>query len=234
MIKDLTLNKKSDFHKIIFILISMAVVFAIIIILQNRKIPNTINMVTVLGRMYEIIPYREQSEYLCKTKNDILKKHELQYPINKEDIGDKIGVFPADYGIYNVFDYKPINGQSILIVQKGEELQFALFCNLSDNNTITIGDLLNLYGFNIDLATIKVNVEDRKLPNAGIDFYKELYRSMVIGSYVDTDNLENIKITIKGGNSDVLTICYYPNKKMLNCALTYYQISDELFSMLIQ
>ena len=47
MIKDLTLNKKSDFHKIIFILISMAVVFAIIIILQNRKIPNTINMVTV-------------------------------------------------------------------------------------------------------------------------------------------------------------------------------------------
>lgn len=215
------------------IVISMALFFGT---LQHKDPTRNINMMTVNGRMYEIIDNKKQIGSFLETNAGILNEHGLGYPVDENSIGNKLGVFSADDGsTYNVFDYKQYKGQSVLVVRSEDEYQFALFCNLADNNTILINDLLELYGFDSSARIKNIDVGGRKISNKDVDvFYEELYQSTVIGSYVDTDYVESIKITIKGDDSDVLTFDYYPEKKLIKCALTFYQISDLLAYVLNQ
>ena len=197
---------------------------------QHKDPTRNINMITVSGRMYEIIGSEKHADSFGKTNTDILKKHGLSYPVAESSVGNKIGVFSADDGcIYNVFDYKPYKGQSVLVVRSEGQYQFALFCNLADNNTISINDLLDLYGFDSVTKISKVDIGGRTLSNEDIDvFYNELCQSTTIASYVDTDDIESVKINVKGDDSDVLTFDYYPDKRIAECAITFYQISDLL------
>lgn len=235
-------NKKNLYKRVVRIA-TIAASFIIIIslsfilsTLQHKDPSRNINMMTVSGRMYEIIDNQTQSVSFKKTINDILTKHGLNYPIDESSVGDKIGVFFADDGNpYTVFNYKPYKGQSVLVVKGEEQYQFALFCNLADNNTISMNDLLSLYGIDNAEMIHSVEVGGKKTSNKDITvFYKELSRSTVIGSYVDTDNIESVKITVKGDDSDVLTFDYYPERKLINCSLTFYQISDLLAYVLNQ
>lgn len=241
-ISTLKKSKKVSYKKIAG-LVSIAAAFIIVVSAtfifnssQYKDPTRIINMITVSGRMYEIIDDNEQMDSFLETNNDILTKHGLSYPIEESSVGNKIGVFSADDGSsYNVFDYKLYEGQSVLVVRSDSQYQFALFCNLADNNTISIDDLLDLYGFDNAEMINNVDVGGKKISNDDVDvFYKELYQSTVIGSYVDTDNIESVKITIKGDGSDVLTFNYYPDKKLIKCALTFYQISDLLAYVLNQ
>ncbi len=213
------------------IVISMALLFGT---LQHKDPVRAMNTMTVNGRIYEIICNKEQADSYWEINCDILAQHRLSYPIDKSNIGNEIGTFSSNNGSkYNVYDYEPYNGQSVLVVRQGAQLQYALFCNLVDNNTIAFSDLLCLYGFNQATDISEVNIGSEKLSYSDMEvFYKELHHLKEMSSYVDTDNMEMVKITIKGDDSDVLTCNYYPDKNVLNCALTFYQISDVLSSLM--
>jgi len=233
-LKNVTRKRFVSLAALFTIIVSM--VFFVSVTQQYKNPTRNINMITLNGMMYEIISNEEYTGSNWGINNEILTKHGLSYPINESDIGIQIGRFSADDGIkYNVFDYNQFNGQNVLLVQKGSDWQFALFCNLSNNNTININDLLELYGYNDYLSITEVGVGGINLSNVDFDFfYNELNNSTILDSYVDTDNTEHVIITIKGGESDVLTLNYYPKKKLIECALTFYQISDDLASVLNQ
>lgn len=218
--------------KIVSVAASLAIAVSLTLALNEGHHKDTVhpyNIVVLNGRMYEVIPF-EDDEILHISYDEVLTRHGLSYPVDPGDMGANLGTFTSTSGEeLDVFDYKPYTGQSVLIVRDDSRYRFALFCNLAENNTISINNLLQLYGFNGESDMDDVKVGDRALPKENIgSFYSELCRSTVLGSYVDTDNFESLKITIAGGDSDVLTFDYYPDKGVIRCAITFYQISDLL------
>ena len=221
---------------------SICLIISTVFILQNQSqykdTARAYNMISVNEMMYEIIPSEDDQSHISISYNAILKEHGLSYPIDPASIGDRLGVYTAYNGeSYALYDYKPYLGNSVLIAQGSKvELQYALFCNLDNNNFITMENLLSLYGFDSTNTVSEIDFGEQVVSNPELieNILKEMKESSISESYVDTDSAEKIEIIVKGVNSDVLKMDYYPEKNVIYRSLTFYQISSQLSLLLLK
>lgn len=202
---------------------------------QHKNIAPSYNLMIVSGKVYEIIPFEDNSILQNISYSDVLAEHGLSYPIDGNDLGDSLGTYMAENSeSYVVYDYKPYTGKSVLIVESNSQLQYALFCNLDNNNTILIEDLLEIYGVNDINAVSEICIDSTIVSNATsvTAILDEIKKSPISVDFVDTDDTDVMKIKIKGEDSDVLIFDYYPERNVLSKSLTFYQVSPALAELL--
>lgn len=231
-------KSKSIWIKWVSVAASIVLVFSTVFLVneyQHKDVAPAYNMIVVSGKMYEIIPF-EDSKILQNTSyKDILTEHGLSYPITQDELGDSLGTYKSENNeSYVVYDYKPYEGKSVLVVQNASQLQYALFCNLDNSNTILMDELLELYGFSNSETICEICVDDMVISNAVSvqAVISEIKQTSISVDYVDTDNTDKMKIVIKGEDSDVLIFDYYPERNVFSKSLTFYQVSPTLAALL--
>lgn len=202
---------------------------------QHKNVAPFCNVMIVSGKIYEIIPFDNSQNQQKRSYKDILEEHGLSYPIKEDELGDSLGTYKSESNeSYAVYDYKPYEGKSVLVVQAGSKLQYALFCNLDNNNTILMDELLELYGFTNLETVCEISIDDRAISNpVPIQaILSEIRQSPLNMDFIDTDNTAKMQIVIKGVDTDVLIFDYYPERNVLSKALTFYQVSPTLSKLI--
>jgi hypothetical protein len=236
------LKKKSSLHKKITGLVSIAATFVLIMsstlifhFSQPKDVIDPLDLVSINGRIYEIIPFERASSGLGVSYSDVLSAHGLTTTINSDSIGEQIGTFQCENGDnVTVYDYSKYDGQSVVIVQKDDSFYYGLFCNLDNNRSISIKELFNLYGITESASIQKIMVDkqiitDRKTISA---FYNELLLSELDDVELHSDSSKTIKIEIEGSDSDVVIFDYYPADNVIYKSLSHYRLSTEFLSII--
>lgn len=202
---------------------------------QHKNVTPSHNMMIISGKLYEIVPSDDNKIQQNTSYKDILEEHGLSYPIEEDELGDSLGTYKSENNrSYPVYDYKPYEGKSVLVVQDGSKLQYALFCNLDNNNTILMSELLELYGF-ANLGTVyEISIDNKFISNpvSMQAILSEIKQLPLSADYIDADNTTKMEIVIKGVNTDVLVFDYYPERNVLSKSLTFYQVSPALSKLL--
>lgn len=237
-----TLKKKRKFYKKIAGLASIAATFIVIVSTvfffdssQPKDVIEPVDLVSINGRIYELIPFDSDSSDMAVSHTDVLSIHGLSSAANSDSIGERIGTFQCENGdVVTVFDYSKYDGQSVVIVQKDDSFYYGLFCNLDNNRSISIKELFDLYGITESASIQKITVDkqiitDRKTISA---FYNELILSELDDVELNSDSSKTIKIEIEGGDSDVVIFDYYPADNVIYKSLSHYRLSTEFLSII--
>ena len=209
---------------------------------QEKNFIPPIPTFNINDSIYEMIAEDDVLSAYGMTKSKLLAEHNLPQNIESQMIGDYIcSVKDINDGSYHkVYDFKALNGQSVLLLEDNGAYQYLLFCNYESIEPIDFHALLQLYGFSsindiTELTVEKEKIIDRNkievVAKALLDT-NAITWDQYLSKNSEMETKHTVRISLSGVNTDTIYFDFYRKEGVITAANTIYPLSEETKELL--